>query len=88
MNTQAIGYCIECNISLCDICKAAHVRQKSTSVHNVQTLTDVQQEWSTLKIEQKILPPRSVIKCFIHPTQEIRLYCINCDEVIKFYHSL
>lgn len=57
------------------------MRQKSTSLHNVQDLNDVQRELVELKTEQKLLAPRTVVKCFIHPTQEIKLYCTNCDEV-------
>lgn len=36
---------------------------------------------ATNKIANVKLDQHGSLKCFIHPTQELQLYCTNCDQV-------
>lgn len=31
--------------------------------------------------EQNASVAKTILKCFIHPMQDLKLYCINCDQV-------
>lgn len=78
---QAIGHCVNCEVNLCEICLEAHLRQRSTSKHTTITLDDFKKKQHESLKEQNTLITRSTLKCYIHPTQDLKLYCVNCDQV-------
>lgn len=78
---QAIGHCVNCQVNLCGICLEAHLRQRSTSKHTTTTLDDFKKKQHESLKEQNTSVTRSTLKCYIHPTQDLKLYCVNCDQV-------
>lgn len=55
------------------------MRQRTTSRHYVEKLPDIVNQ-----LQQNEKPSqlnRIPLKCFIHPTQELKLYCTTCDQV-------
>lgn len=65
------------------------MRQRTTSRHNLETLPD-----GVNQLQQNEKPSqlnRMPLKCFIHPTQELKLYCTTCDQVcvrFSFLYSM
>lgn len=70
-----------CQMNLCELCLEAHLRQRSTSKHNVITLQELKTKHDELSKEQSTTTTRPILKCFIHPTQDLKLYCVTCDQV-------
>lgn len=77
---KAIAYCVSCDVNLCDICHEAHIRQRSTSKHDMTGLFDARNKYMKKENKNESVPNAS-LKCFIHPTQDLKLYCVNCDQV-------
>lgn len=61
------------------MCKEAHLRQRWTAKHNVIALLDKQTDAKRDQSNEPVL--NASIKCFIHPTQDLKLYCVKCDQV-------
>lgn len=78
---KAIAYCINCEVNLCDICHEAHLRQRWTLKHDVRGLFDLRNRYATKKDNQNGPAANTMLKCFIHPAQDLKLYCLNCDVV-------
>ncbi|XP_031617134.1 tripartite motif-containing protein 45 [Contarinia nasturtii] len=70
---KAHAYCLNCDINLCNVCQGVHMRQRWTSKHMVISLPDIKKE--------KHQGLQTSLKCFVHPTQDLKLYCINCNIV-------
>lgn len=70
---KANSFCVNCAINLCAVCRDAHLQQRWTSKHSVIALQ--------LNNAKNKIPDHQVLKCFIHPTQDLQLYCTNCDQV-------
>lgn len=94
--TVAIACCLICNQNLCTFCKEAHGRQRSTSQHDVRYLNDLranyqQQEqenaaavvggWSTATGLGRRTASNRTPKCVIHPTHDLKLFCVQCSQV-------
>lgn len=78
---QAVGHCVNCQVNLCEICFEAHLRQRSTAKHTLITLDAMRQKQSELLKEQNACVARATLKCFMHPMQDIKLYCVICDQI-------
>lgn len=76
--TQAIAFCLICNTNLCEICRNAHIRQKNTSMHDVRYLNDLQ---GNLRGPSDAVLTKKILKCSIHPTHDLKLYCTSCYQV-------
>lgn len=60
------------------------MRQRWTSKHNIITLPDfksVSKQVESRREKPQGTNPNVALKCFIHPKQELKLYCINCDQI-------
>lgn len=68
-------------MNLCELCQEAHLRQRSTSKHHVITLEELKAKHIETIKDQNAVAPRPILKCFIHPTQDLKLFCVNCDQV-------
>lgn len=68
-------------MNLCEICSEAHLRQRSTNKHTVITLEDMRKKQIELLKDQSACVARTTLKCFIHPMQDLKLYCVNCDQI-------
>lgn len=64
-------------MNLCDICHEAHLRQRWTSKHELIGHVDGRNRL----IKNEKLDSNLIIKCFIHPAQDLKLYCTSCDQV-------
>lgn len=80
-NLQAVGHCNNCQANLCEICFEAHLRQRSTAKHTLITLDDMRKKQMELLKGQSVCVARTTLKCFIHPTQDLKLYCVSCDQI-------
>lgn len=76
---QAIAFCLNCEANLCDVCQEAHLRQRWTTKHNVIALNENHPNTNGDKANEPI--SNASMKCFIHPTQDLKLYCVKCDQV-------
>lgn len=74
---QAISHCLICNINLCYFCKEAHGRQRNTSQHDVRYLNDLK----VSDCEVKSISIKQHNKCTVHPTHDLKLFCIGCYQV-------
>lgn len=71
-------------MNLCELCQEAHLRQRTTSKHNVITINELKVKHIDTVKDQNAIVPRPILKCFIHPTQDIKLYCLNCNQVCVY----
>lgn len=59
------------------------MRQRWTSKHNIIALqcNNAKNKVEGVKLDLHVSSGSGNLKCFIHPTQELQLYCSNCDQV-------
>ncbi|XP_053226890.1 tripartite motif-containing protein 45 isoform X1 [Podarcis raffonei] len=69
---EAVKHCQACRVCLCQFCCQAHKRQKKTAAHPVVELQD-------LKGYTHIEKP---IQCLLHPSEELTLFCEQCDTSV------
>lgn len=55
------------------------MRQRITSRHVIEKLTNVVNP--PMNNSKSVSLPRLPYKCFVHPSQELKLYCTTCDQV-------
>ena len=73
--THACEWCHECETYLCSDCKSAHSRMKATKLHTTITVEEA------LKNPTKNAAPKKIpTYCEKHPAEEIKLYCLQCDQ--------
>ncbi|KAJ8321208.1 hypothetical protein KUTeg_001236 [Tegillarca granosa] len=65
-------YCTDCQEKICNGCKTVHLRSKLSRDHNVVSTS----------LGRSNRKARKPIKCTIHPTEVIRMYCTSCDEAV------
>ncbi|NXX35716.1 TRI45 protein, partial [Nicator chloris] len=68
----AAGRCLTCGVRLCRFCCRAHRRQKKTASHAVTELEN------TKDCSQAGKP----LPCSSHPTEELQLFCEQCDQPV------
>ncbi|XP_038056035.1 uncharacterized protein LOC119728026 [Patiria miniata] len=76
--TEATWRCLDCSDNLCQKCRKAHERVKSTRDHQIILLGD----WQESK-----MPPAEHIKpitrmCTLHSDRKLCFFCEKCDTVI------
>lgn len=75
------GRCIQCKANLCQFCFQAHKRQSLTAAHNVISSSeiDVKDISVTGYRSRKHGVP---IMCQRHTEEELKLYCIDCSQLV------
>ena len=73
--THACEWCSECETYLCSGCKTAHSRMKATKLHTTITV-----EEALKNPPKKAVPKKTPTYCEKHPAEEIKLYCLQCDQ--------
>nr|XP_025959274.1 tripartite motif-containing protein 45 isoform X1 [Dromaius novaehollandiae] len=68
----AVRRCRTCGAHLCLFCSQAHRRQKKTASHAVAELEDIKDCSQAGKL----------LFCPSHPTEELRLFCEQCDQPV------
>lgn len=63
---------------LCDLCQEAHLKRRWAVKHNIISLIDSNNK-SMEKSNSSV--QNTTVKCFTHPTQDLKLYCLKCDQV-------
>ena len=75
--SEAKGYCRNCGEFVCQTCITIHGKWKEFVEHEVVTLGQVEADAAQL------VPPKKVaMKCSKHPSEELKIYCEICDELI------
>ncbi|XP_033218838.1 E3 ubiquitin-protein ligase TRIM33 isoform X2 [Belonocnema kinseyi] len=77
-DARATSYCIDCEEFICQNCVMAHQRLKITKDHTIQPRGSVGTDESTKKGEKKNL---GYLFCFIHPHEQLSLFCQTCDRL-------
>lgn len=59
------------------------MQQRWTSKHNIIGLqcNNAKNKISDVKLDRQVSGAGGNLRCFIHPTQDLQLYCLNCDQV-------
>ncbi|KAJ8915637.1 hypothetical protein NQ315_003421 [Exocentrus adspersus] len=73
-DVSAISRCMECAVSFCVHCEEVHLRQKTSSEHEVLTLQRAR--------ERGITKVRRQIMCLKHPDLELSVFCSTCFQVV------
>ena len=74
---DAMGYCRDCGKFVCEACITVHKKWEEFAEHEVVTLGQVEADVAQL------VPPKKVdMKCSKHPSEELKIYCETCDELI------
>ncbi|XP_061221359.1 E3 ubiquitin-protein ligase TRIM45-like isoform X4 [Neopsephotus bourkii] len=68
----AVRRCLTCGADLCHFCCQAHRRQKKTASH---TVTELENSKDCNQAGEPLLCPS-------HPTEELRLFCEQCDQPV------
>ena len=74
---NAKGYCRDCGEFVCEDCVTLHRKWKKFAGHEIATLGQIEADVSQLA------PPKKVaMKCSKHPSEELKIYCETCSELI------
>lgn len=74
-NSQATSICITCSFKMCTNCKEIHKRH--TSHHEIKKL-----EKKGGKLNEKSATRDCSIKCLIHLSNDLKLFCTTCCQLI------
>ena len=75
--SEAKGYCRNCGEFVCQTCITIHGKWKEFVEHEVVTLGQVEAD-----VAQLVPPKKVAMKCSKHPSEELKIYCETCDELI------
>ena len=73
----AKGYCRDCGKFVCEACITMHKKWKEFAEHEIATLGQVEAD-----VAQLVPPKKVAMKCSKHPSEELKIYCETCDELI------
>ena len=76
-NRCAVNYCVECQQCYCEQCSVWHTRTKSTSNHALVLLG------RPLDLDA-LLTRLGPAACHVHRTEDVSLYCCDCDAPICY----
>lgn len=74
---KAISRCADCANFLCPNCNTAHEVMRCFENHHVHTLED-------LRKSSKVIPIHKPVLCGIHPTEQVKFFCLQCQVVLNF----
>lgn len=67
-------------MNLCGFCKEAHMRQRTTSRHELRGINEMRKN-SSINPRYEIQRNRKNIKCPIHMNHDLKLFCTSCNQV-------
>lgn len=74
---KAISRCADCANFLCSNCNSAHEVMRCFENHHVYTLED-------LRKSSKLIPIHKPVLCNIHPTEQVKFFCLQCQVCLYF----
>ena len=74
---NAVSFCSQCAIFLCEFCEKSHKKSKATKQHKIDSFDDMRK--GTNEVPSTL--PEKVEMCPTHPTEPLELYC-KCEEVL------
>ena len=74
---DATGYCRDCGKFVCEACITVHKKWEEFAEHEIATLGQVEAD-----VAQLVPPKKVAMKCSKHPSEELKIYCETCDELI------
>ena len=74
---NAKGYCRDCGEFVCEACIIMHRKWKKFAEHEIATLGQIE-----ANVAQLAPPKKVVMKCSKHPSEELKIYCETCNELI------
>ena len=74
---DATGYCRDCGNFVCEACITVHKKWEEFAEHEIATLGQVEAD-----VAQLVPPKKVAMKCSKHPSEELKIYCETCDELI------
>ena len=77
--SSANSYCMNCNEWLCETCVRAHQRVKVTKDHIIQE--KLSSDSLGLKTSDNGLIKEKPLFCKVHPSEQLKLFCANCDKL-------
>lgn len=72
---KAVARCSDCANFLCPNCNTAHQFMRCFENHHVVSFDE-------LKNSDKAVPIHKPIFCDIHPTENMKFYCISCQVIM------
>lgn len=75
--SPAKSFCRDCAHFICSQCEDAHNTMRTFSEHVVVSLEDLRQNTAVHATTKK-----ATLKCEEHTTEEVRLYCYDCEQLI------
>ena len=74
---DAKGYCRDCGKFVCETCITMHRKWEEFAEHEIATLSQIEAD-----IAQLVPPKKVAMKCSKHPSEELKIYCETCNELI------
>ena len=74
---DAKGYCRDCGKFVCEACITMHRKWEEFAEHEIATLGQIEAD-----VAQFVPPKKVAIKCSKHPSEELKIYCETCNELI------
>ena len=74
---DAQGYCRDCGKFVCEDCIRVHRKWEEFAEHDIATLGQIETD-----VAQLVPPKKVAMKCPKHPSEELKIYCETCNELI------
>ena len=71
VKSTATCICVECSDALCNNCEKSHISNKSSSHHEILSISDISEDSQNIKTFKN--------NCFEHKNKEIELFCMDHD---------
>ena len=73
-DNPAAGYCFDCKVHLCDNCWDLHRKMVASKDHTTSSLEEIKQGSAVV--------PQAAPLCKEHKGEPVKLYCVDCSDVI------
>ena len=74
---DAKGFCRDCGKFVCETCITMHRKWKEFAEHDIATLGQIEAD-----VAQFVPPKKVAMKCSKHLSEELKIYCETCNELI------
>lgn len=75
--------CVQCNVNMCRFCFQAHKRQSLTAAHCVISSRELSEEGYQPHLPQSRIKKLNIpVMCQRHTNEELKLYCIDCSQLV------